>query len=211
MPTCRYCSTCMRIHYLWKSNTLSLEKTIVVITGGPGFGKSSVVQKLGEYHFKVANEFAREIIDEQLKTGGHKLPWKDRSGFQQAVFARRLDFYQSVKSGELAFSDRGLPDQLAFARYRGADLADMLDLVQNYRYFPHVFITPPWQEIYGTDAIRNETYEEACGLHEIICQTYIDLNYKLVELPESSVETRAKFIINYLTQQHHELIKTKIF
>ncbi|WP_394697655.1 AAA family ATPase [uncultured Sunxiuqinia sp.] len=93
-------------------------------------------------------------MDEQLKTGGHKLPWKDRRGFQQAVFARRLDFYQSVKSRELAFSDLGLPDQLAFARCRKANLAEMLDVLQNYRYFSHMFITSPWNKIYGTDAIR---------------------------------------------------------
>ncbi|WP_321289795.1 hypothetical protein [uncultured Sunxiuqinia sp.] len=37
-------------------------KTIVVITVGPGFGKSSVVQKLGEYYFKVANEFAVKLL-----------------------------------------------------------------------------------------------------------------------------------------------------
>ncbi len=59
--------------------------------------------------------------------------------------------------------------------------------------------------------LENKHMKRLRRLHEIICQTYIDLNYKLVELPESSVKTRVKFIINYLIQQNNELIKTKIF
>lgn len=185
---------------------------IVVITGGPGFGKTSVIQALGQKGFRVGGEIARELIDEQLAAGGELLPWKNLTAFQQEVCRRRLDFYNTQQGSGWAFVDRGIPDQLAFARYRGFQNPKFLvDNAKKYRYFPVVFLMPPWKEIYTQDKIRTESFEEACQIHEIIEQTYQELGYQLVEVPKVTVPERVVFIQKYLTQLNYEFIKKKVF
>jgi predicted ATPase len=108
----------------------------------------------------------------------------------------RKEFFESVPAGTIAFADRGIPDQLAFARYRGFGTPQILQQsVQQYRYASRVFVTPPWPEIFVRDAIRNETLEEAILIHRAIIDTYTELNYQIVELPLASVKERMNFVL----------------
>ncbi|RKD85167.1 AAA family ATPase [Mangrovibacterium diazotrophicum] len=176
-----------------------MRKNIVVITGGPGFGKSSLIEALSVKGFQVGGEAAREIIGEQMETGGETLPWKNRRAFQQAVSQRRIDFWESVDGVDWAFVDRGIPDQLAFASFRGFEPSAILkSLASEYQYFPVVFICPPWNEIYVQDEVRTESFDEACRIHEMICKTYNDLGYRLVDVPLCSLEERCAFILSEL-------------
>lgn len=189
-----------------------MKKAVIIITGGPGSGKSSLVDHLGREGYRVGTEAAREIMDEQLSKGGDTLPWKNILKFRQEVFERRLEFLNSVPDGELAFSDRGIPDQLAFARYQESkDLAWLVEKAKSYRYFPHVFITSPWKEIFRQDQVRTETFEEACRIHQFIFQTYQELGYTLIELPKTAIKSRIQFIKNHITELNYEFIKKKVF
>jgi predicted ATPase len=178
-----------------------VKKSIILITGGPGFGKTKLAERLSETGYRVGGEVARELIAEQQEAGGDVLPWKNLAAFQREVLDRRLAFYHAVPEGEIAFSDRGIPDQLAFSRYKGFSAPKILiTAAQEYRYFPVVFVAPPWKDIYRQDEIRTETYDEASHLHDVICKTYVDFGYQLVDLPKVEVEGRVKFIKNYITE-----------
>jgi len=176
-----------------------MRKKIIVVTGGPGFGKSSLIDALAAKGFSVGGEAAREVISEQMESGGETLPWKNRSAFQQAVSQRRIDFWESVDEADWAFADRGIPDQIAFSSFRGFEASPKLwAMAAEYPYFPVVFICPPWIEIYVQDEVRTESFEEACRIHELICKTYSDLGYRLIDLPKCSVEERCAFILREL-------------
>lgn len=173
-----------------------IQKQIHIITGGPGFGKTALIEELRRQHYLCCSEFAGDIIEEQQKTGGELLPWKNPRLFQQAVMQLRIDFFESVPDHSIAFADRGLPDQLAFARYRGFGTPEILmKNVRQYRYANKVFVTPPWPEIYVNNAIRNETIEEAILIHQAIIDTYIELNYEIIELPLVTLNKRVEFIV----------------
>lgn len=175
------------------------EKQIHIITGGPGFGKTALAEELRRHNYLCSDEFARDIIEKQQNNGGDLLPWVQPKQFQQAVLQSRIAFFESVPDHCLAFADRGIPDQLAFARYRGFGSPEMLkQSVLQYRYAHQVFVTPPWPEIFVRDAIRNETVEEAMLIHQAIIDTYSELNYQIVELPLASVKERMNFIIQIL-------------
>lgn len=177
----------------------AMQKNIVVITGGPGFGKSSLVGFLAEQGYLAGEEAAREVIETQRGQGGSLLPAADIKGFQREVLRRRVAFYESVPGDRLAFSDRGIPDQLAYARFRGfVGSAALAEAATLYRYAPVVFVCPPWEAIYRTDAVRTESFAEASRLHQLICETWSRLDYTLVELPFAPVSGRADFILNYL-------------
>ena len=178
---------------------LFMLKKIVIITGGPGFGKTSLIRELTNRKWLTGEESAREIITEQQRIDGDILPWRNMKAFQQEVLKRRIAFFESVPDGALAFSDRGIPDQLAFALYRGFRPSVLLkSKVEEYCYFPSVFICQPWLDIYVKDDIRQETYTEACKIHRFICDTYSELGYNLIGLPMWGVSGRADFILDYL-------------
>jgi len=174
-----------------------IEKQIYVITGGPGFGKTRLIEELKQSGYHCSGEFARDLILSQQELGGEILPWKNSQLFQQEILQKRIAFFDAVPDGSIAFADRGIPDQLAFAKYRGFVTPEVLSAcVQEYRYAPQVFVTPPWPEIFVNDIIRTETFEEALLIHEIIVKTYISLNYQIIDLPLLPVKQR----INYLLQ-----------
>lgn len=172
-----------------------IEKQIYVITGGPGFGKTKLIEELRQSGYNCSGEFARELILTQQESGGEILPWKNPRLFQQEILQKRVVFYDSVPNGSFAFADRGIPDQLAFARYRGFGAPEVLiEYAQKYRYAPQVFVTPPWPEIFVNDSIRDETFEEALLIHKIIVETYLGLNYQIIELPLLPVKQRMKYL-----------------
>lgn len=172
-------------------------KEIYVITGGPGFGKSLLTASLAAAGYLCSSEFARDIIEDQTDSDGDALPWKNIRLFQQEVLKRRVAFFESVEPGTVAFADRAIPDQLAYSRYRGFEPASVLkESALQCRYATQVFVTPPWLQIYTTDHIRKETFEEATKIHQAIVDTYAELNYEVVDLPFVSVQERVKFILS---------------
>lgn len=175
------------------------EKQIFIVTGGPGFGKTELIGELKKAGYTCSGEFARDLIQLQLEIGGELLPWKNAKLFQLEILKRRIGFFESVSENEPAFADRGIPDQIAFARYKGFDPPEILTRsAQKYRYSVQVFITPPWKKIFRNDAIRSETFDEAVSMDGFIRKTYTDLNYQIIELPLKSVRKRIDFILDTL-------------
>jgi predicted ATPase len=176
-----------------------IEKPIYIITGGPGFGKTMLIDALKADNYICSDEFARDLILSQKETGGEILPWKKPRLFQQEILNLRIAFFNSVPKGVVAFADRAIPDQLAFARYKGFGSPEILeDAAREYRYAPLVFVTPPWPKIYCTDSIRTETFEEAMKIHKIIVETYKNLNYQIIELPLVPISERKNILLQNL-------------
>jgi len=172
---------------------------VFVITGGPGFGKSVLIEKLRELGYRVGSEFARQLITRQISEGGDILPWKDLAEFEKRVTEKRVEFLKSVDIDSIAFSDRGLPDQAAFSMYKGKEISPQLNLaLEENRYAKKVFLTPPWPQIFQNDQIRTETFEEAERIHQFIVKAYLDYGYELIELPFVSPDERIEFILKSL-------------
>lgn len=177
---------------------------VFVITGGPGFGKTTLISQLSQKGFRVSKEIAREVIEEQQLSGGDALPWKNVILFEKLIASRRIDFIESVAITEIAFSDRGLPDQIAYSWYKRKTETNFLkESAERYRYAPLVFITPPWEAIFTNDQIRQESFEEACKIHSFILKAYMESGYQTIEIPLVSPAGRIEFILqtinNYKT------------
>ena len=172
----------------------------VVITGGPGTGKTSLILKLEELGYPVCYEQARAFIQKAHRSEGGVSPWTDLMAFSEKVLNARLDDYQKAQVGNFNFYDRGLPDALAYLHRDGKTLPDdWISLVMAYRYEPTVFIAPPWDEIFHKDEERLENFTELVDIHEHLVNTYDNLGYRLCELPLLSIEERIEFIIDELS------------
>jgi predicted ATPase len=170
----------------------------VIITGGPGTGKSTIIEMLREQGYPCHSEVSRAVIKEQLEKRSDLLPWKDLPGFSDTVFKGQTGQYHQADANKVNFFDRGLPDVIAYLR---KDLlpTDALDaLVEHYPYHEEVFVTPPWEEIYQTDDERREDFETMQAIHNALVETYEQFGYKVVEVPKQGSQERVDFILNRL-------------
>ena len=61
-----------------------------------------------------------------------------------------------------------------------------------------MFSASPWEEIYTTDDMRRATFAQAEAFHANVVEAYHLLGYQIVDLPKTSVQERAAFIVNYI-------------
>lgn len=173
-----------------------------VITGGPGVGKTTLLETLAQQGFPYVPEIAREIIREQVSRNGDALPWANIPAYTHLMFSRSVEsFEQHQKQESVLFFDRGIPDTLAYAHLIHQPILPKLQhAVQDFRYNPLVFILPPWPEIYQTDSERKQSYQEAVATYDIMLVTYQQLDYTPIIVPKGSPKERANFVIDTLNQ-----------
>lgn len=168
-----------------------------VITGGPGSGKTTLIDVLAARGFPHVEEAGRRIIREQLRTGGNATHEGDRLAFRDLMFTDAVQTFEARTGLHTpVFFDRGLPDLIGYSRLIGEEVPPPLkEAVTRYRYNNTVFVAPPWEAIYGNDAERKQDFAEAVATHDAIRTAYRDAGYALVELPRAGVEARVDFVL----------------
>jgi predicted ATPase len=166
-----------------------------IITGGPGGGKTSLLENLGANGFKYVSETGRQIIKERLLKGLSPRP--ESNVFAQQMFAKDLDNYISNSNNRsVIFFDRSFIDS-AFLIFQGDKKyhTGIKEILKIKRYNSKVFIAPPWKEIYCTDNERDQTFEEAIIIYERLYKWYEINGYDLIIIPKDSIENRAEFVL----------------
>jgi predicted ATPase len=136
-----------------------------------------------------------------METGGVALPWKDTRRYSEIMLERSIaGFLQNAAIPEIGFCDRGVPDTLGYLRLIGLqDLdAPAAAASMSYRYARTVFAAPPWREIYVTDTERKQSFAEAIKTYDTVVRVYEELGYRIAELPRSTAEERADFVLQNL-------------
>lgn len=170
----------------------------VVITGGPGTGKSTLLDLLKDLGYPCHREVSRQIIKEQLELGSKIVPWDDLLNFSHLVNKGQSAQFNNVKEGVCNFYDRGVPDVLAYLRKENIHVESLEQSAKEHSYFPVVFALPPWADIYGTDNERREDLEEMKLIHNKLIEVYQDLGYKVIELPKVSPKNRLDIVLKEL-------------
>ncbi len=172
--------------------------TGVIVTGGPGSGKTTLIEALAATGRQVQPEAGRAVIRRQQIIDGQALPWRDRALFAELMLDRDLEAHgMSAAAPGIVFHDRGLPDLVGYLELCGLAPPDhFLTAARERRYARRVFIAPVWPEIFGQDAERRQDLEEARRTHEAMRAVYPRFGYELVELPKASVEVRVAFILD---------------
>lgn len=168
----------------------------VVITGGPGSGKSTLIEALATQGFNHMPEGGRAIIRDQVAISGTALPWSDRLAFAELMLSWDLRSYRAAQelSGPVIF-DRGIPDVMGYLRLIGLRVpSHVARAAKTFRYHRRVLVAPPWPEIFTQDTERKQTLQEAEATCEAVTAVYVELGYELLHLPRASVVDRVKFV-----------------
>jgi predicted ATPase len=167
-----------------------------VVTGGPGSGKSSVIDALARQGFRHMPEAGRAIIQDQVDIGGDALPWADRETFATLMLAWEMRSYREAQAvdGPVLF-DRGIPDIIGYRQLCGLPVPrPALRAAARRRYARQVFLAPHWPAIFTQDAERKQDAAEAEATCRAMAEIYAGFGYELVPLPRATVAERADFI-----------------
>lgn len=169
----------------------------IVITGGPGTGKTSIIQKLKDLGFSCFDEISRAITLQARNEGTEWLFLKDPVLFSRLILEGRIAQFKNATNiqEEVVFLDRGLPDVVAYLdSIDHPKEAVFLDACRDYCY-DRIFLLSPWKEIYTPDEGRYENYEEGAKVHEFLDRAYRNFGYDPIIVPKTTVDLRVKFIL----------------
>jgi len=172
-----------------------------VLTGGPGSGKSALIEALQRSGYAGSVEAGRGVIQDQVAIGGSAVPWRDPVLFSELMLCWDMRSHHAARhqSGPVFF-DRGVTDVAGYLRLLGLPVPEHIQkAVDTFRYNRRVFIAPPWWEIFRQDRERKQDFDEAVRTFDSLAATYSASGYDLVEIPRIPVEERLRFVLRHLS------------
>lgn len=178
----------------------------IVLAGGPGTGKTSIINELKKRNYFCFDEVARQITAEAQKSGIEQLFLKRPLEFSKKVLDGRIQHFEEANTidSDIVFLDRGIPDVVAYLDYKDEDYPEYFDDALKTYTYDYVFVLAPWQDIFESDNERYENFAEAKIIHHYLYETYKRFNYDLIEVPFGSVKERTDYIIEVISSKLNE-------
>jgi predicted ATPase len=169
----------------------------VVITGGPGGGKTTLLRELGCRGFATVADTPRAIIRSRRALGLSPRP--SPLDFAEQVLRRDVELYEENPGQSLTFFDRGVIDALAMVAEAAPERrAELVALATAYPYHPVVFVLPPWEEIYVNDDERDHEFAHAVRVSESLVAWYQSCGYHVAAVPKLPVAERCDYVLSAL-------------
>ncbi|MDB4108485.1 ATP-binding protein [Flavobacteriaceae bacterium] len=172
----------------------------IALIGGPGTGKTTLINALKTKGYFCMEEISRQITLEAQEKGIEQLFLEDPLLFsEQLLLGRQQQFLDADKlSDKFVFFDRGLPDVVAYLDYLKSSYPESFKTICNQHLYDKVFILKPWKAIYEQDNERYETFEQALIIHDFLVKSYTEYGYTIIDTPFGTIEERIEFIENHL-------------
>lgn len=177
-----------------------MKKQKIVITGGPGTGKSSIIRQLEKRGHECLHEISRQVTLEAQKQGIDQLFLEKPLLFSEKLLeGRKIQHREAdMLPASTIFIDRGIPDVLAYMDYFKTEYSsNFTEACHDYSY-DKIFFLPPWEEIYQSDNERYESFKEASLISKHLFETYKAYGYSPIEVPKTSIADRTTFILNQI-------------
>jgi predicted ATPase len=172
-------------------------ENFIIISGGPGGGKTTLIDALAMLGHGRSIEAGRFIIRAQAAIGGMGVHFGDQALFAELMLMHEIRSYEEARAVPgLVFFDRGIPELLGYLPMVGRPLpAHFRRAAELYCYNRTVFVTPPWREIFANDGERKQDWAEAVRSYEFCVKTYREQAYDVVDLPRAGVRERVRFVL----------------
>lgn len=173
-----------------------------IVTGGPGAGKTSIINHLADRGYLTIPEAASDVIAEGLLQSIHD-PWM-ADDYHIKICSHMRARQQMVKnsSEKIIFFDRGHLDGLTYILLQRRNLPqEVLDYVQATMtecfYEKTVFFVESLN-FCSQAPNRTETLNEALMKSHHLKQNYLALGYDVISIPPGTVAKRAELILEHM-------------
>lgn len=173
----------------------------MVLTGPPGAGKSTSIERLARGGVSTMPEMSRRLIEEEQGRAGDVYPWTRLSDFVSRLWPAQVrQFEMAARLSTPVLFDRGIPDALAFLGFHGVRApATYLDACHRWRY--DLVLDLDLVPGYVCDSQRPYEEEEARVLLRLNQEAYRSLGYELTRIPVLAIQARTDFILEKVNEQ----------
>ncbi|WP_317163316.1 ATP-binding protein [Polaribacter septentrionalilitoris] len=173
----------------------------IVLIGGPGTGKTSVLNELKNRGFFCMDEISREVTLKAKEQGIDQLFLTEPLLFSEKLLEGREHQYLKANESKknVVFFDRGIPDVHAYMEYFNTEYPKTFIEKSNEYKYDIIFHFSPWRMIHTTDNERYESFEESQEIDKHILKAYSNLKYNIKTVPFGTIEERANYILNELS------------
>ncbi len=163
----------------------------IVLTGGPGTGKTTLLNKLNACGFDTVPEAARVFLENKGKRS-RKIISENQFVMGRNIHKIQQEQYKTVTDRHVL--DRSPIDPIGYAEAHGKKpTREMLRTAKAFRP-DMVFLLAPLRE-YKKDDVRKEDKKLAQKLHEHLRLAYTRLGHKVIDVPDlGSAQKRAEFV-----------------
>lgn len=174
---------------------------LIVISGCSGGGKSTLLSGLSQHGYTVVPEVGRILVEEQLAIKNGITPWQQPQAFCEMLITRSITTFHQAQTithvkDDVIFFDRSFLEGISYYQGQKTQDAHKYDhIIDELRFYPTIFLAPPWQEIFCQDVERKHTFEDAVTEYERLLTFYPRAGYQMIELPKVSVSERIQFVI----------------
>ncbi len=170
-----------------------------VITGASSSGNTTLIDQLADKGFQTFPEPARQYFERELAKGRAIDEIREnRATLTYQVYDLWLKLNSRLRSTEITYLDRGLPDALAFFRFAWLNPNEILPDCFQYRYASVFMLNRlPYQQ----DGVRAGDDETAAYFEAWMLRDYSALGYNVVRVPVLSPKERLAFVLERLSEQ----------
>lgn len=169
-----------------------------VITGAPCSGKTTILKYLEKKGYDIVYEAARIYIDQEIAKGKTlEQIRKDEFFFQNEVLKMKIKIEKKLPKDKIIFFDRGIPDSSAYYKLLGIKTNALLENAIKNCSYKKVLLLDFCE--YKKDYARTETKEDQIKLHNLLEESYKEINAPTIKIPIfKTKEERLNFILKIL-------------
>ena len=170
----------------------------ILITGGPGSGKTSIIDELEKKNFNCEHEIVRSLTIEGKKKGNDQAFLSDPLKFTKKLLDLRINQFNKIQENEITFYDRGVHDTLAYLKFIKVNIRDeLINKCKKIKY-NMVFVLSPWKKIYQQDDCRYESFEESIKIFNEIIKIYEYFEMNTIILKQGTIDYRVDKILSHI-------------
>jgi len=171
----------------------------IVISGGPGVGKTTTIQELQKINYATIPEAFSVLYQEAQEKENLDIFCTDRTQLHHQVFEKQCALEKLHEDKTVILCDRSAVDIIGFTSYYKNHMSDhFFDAIAQHRYNLVFFLDPLPIHLYQNSDIRRESWHTSLIIHDHIKKGYEQLNYELINVPFGTIQDRLDFILNHL-------------